>query len=728
MSGYVCIHGHCYQPPRLDPWVEEFLAEPSAAPYLNWNERIAKECYSPLAWARRMEQGKVVEIINCYEWISFNFGPTLLTWMERHAPQTYARILQGDARSQARLGHGNALAQVYHHAIMPLSTDSDKDIEIAWAIQDFEARFQRRPEGMWLAETAVDTPTLEALARAGIGFTILAPHQAKAVATLDGKHVFGVDETTLDTSAPYRVNLPSGNSMVVFFYNGPLSRAVAFEQLLADGESFFRRIVSQAGAGLCSLATDGESYGHHFTFGEMALAYAIHRLRTDPKGYGLTNYAAWLENHPPSQSVILHEPSSWSCIHGVERWKSDCGCTDGGHPQWKQHWRQPLRRSLNYLRYYVEDHYRRKARPLFHDHAAALKDYGLVLAGKQDRASFLEEQCTPRGREQEELCLSLLTMQRWSLASFASCAWFFDDLGRIEPVIVLTCALRSLEVLLATGGRDVSPGFLEILEEAQSNDPSKGDGVAIWKNLVVPRRMDPLHLAGMLLVLGSKRLEWPGVEAFLVNRRDDQNGFTASLSVTWQRTGTRQKRSLGGTCGTGEQVFSIDDGQATYVVPRDMHAQVRGYLTWQRTSEFEAGERQRLVEMADQWSWLVQPFGEGQTSPLGHPGAIVPGVAWLWIRGDVVCSDAQKQWMRRFFAENMHAVAQVGSLLTSQVRTLLDKTPLPGTIILDMIERARAIGVEPYWWNVQNAIWTGRDRQEILVIAKAVGMVIEGES
>jgi hypothetical protein len=674
-----------------------------------------------------MDQGNVVEIINCYEWISFNFGPTLLTWMERHAPTTYSRILEGDRLSLKRLGHGNALAQVYHHTIMPLTTDPDKEIEIAWAVQDFRSRFGRNPEGMWLAETAVDIPTLEALARARITFTILAPHQAKALATLEGRHVFGVDETTLDTSVPYRVNLPSGRTIAVFFYNGPLSRAVAFERLLADGEAFFQHIVEQAGSGLCSLATDGESYGHHFTFGEMALAYAIYRFRTDANGYGLTNYAAWLEKHPPSQSVILHEPSSWSCIHGVERWKSDCGCTDGGHPGWKQHWRQPLRRALNYLRYYVEDHYRHTAQPLFNDHAKALVDYGNVLARGQDPTAFLEEHCSSKGRGLEEQCLSLLTMQCWSLASFASCAWFFDDIGRIEPINALACALRSLELLAATGGRDVSSGFLEILEEARSNDPSKEDGARIWEKMVLPRRMDAIRLGGMLVALNRDKLSWPGVDLSLVNKREDEYGWKASLKVVWKRTGTRQERNLICTYGSHDQSFRIEDGGTTLVVPGDMHERARGYLAWQRAGELESGERKRLVDLAGQWAWLVERFGEGQQTPLGHPGPIVPGLAWLMITGKVIFPEVARHWVRSFFSENMHASNQVGLMLVEEVSTLIDRDPLPEAEILAMISRAREIGVEPYWWEVQNMIWTSGKPDKMVSIARTIGMDIEGD-
>ncbi|WP_462324016.1 DUF3536 domain-containing protein [Desulfoplanes sp.] len=725
MSGYVCIHGHCYQPPRLDPWVEEFLAEPSAAPYLNWNERIARECYSPLAWARRMEHGKVAEIINCYEWISFNFGPTLLAWMQCHAPATYARILEGDAKSLDRLGHGNALAQVYHHAIMPLTTDPDKDIEVAWAIQDFESRFGRSPEGMWLAETAVDTPTLEALARAGIGFTVLAPHQAKAVATLEGKHVFGVDETTLDTSSPYRVNLPSGQTMAVFFYDGPLSRAVAFERLLADGEHFFQRIAEHAGSGLCSLATDGESYGHHFTFGEMALAYAIYRIGSDSGGNGLTNYASWLENHPPSQSVVLYEPSSWSCVHGIERWRSDCGCTDGGHPGWKQHWRQPLRRGLNYLRFYVEDHYRRKGGELFHDPVQALIDYGRVLSGMQDADGFLKEQCTPEGRKNRGVVpLTLLGMQRWSLASFASCAWFFDDIGRIEPANALACALRSHELLRDSGGRDVTRGFLEILEEARSNDPAKGDGVAIWENMVLPRRMDALQLGGLCAVLGRDNLSWPGVDVCLEEKKKTPVGWSAKVGIVWRRTGKRREQTLDCRDGDDGIGFSLHDGTRELKVPAEIQERARGYVTWRGAERLEAREQGRLIALAREWSWLLERFDEGQTCPLGHPGPIVPGLSWLWIEGNLDFSSAKKHWVREFFDENMHASHQVCSLLQNRILGLLDTSPPPVETMVAMIERAREIGLEPYWWETQNRIWVHPRREGLETLGRMVGMEI----
>ena len=732
MAGKICIHGHCYQPLRVDPWLEEFLAESSAAPYLNWNERICRECYSPLAWARRMDQGRVVDIINCYEWISFNFGPTLLTWMERHAPDTYGRILEGDARSCERLGHGNAMAQVYHHAIMPLTTDLDREIEIRWSVQDFQARFKRKPEGMWLAETAVDTPTLEVLARTGITFTVLAPRQAKSLATMDGSYVWPVDETTLDTSTPYQVNLPSGRTMTVFFYNGSLARAVAFEHLLADGEAFFQRLAAGTGSGLCSLATDGESYGHHFKFGEMALAYAIHRITADSHGYGLTNYAAFLEKHPPSQSVILHEKSSWSCVHGVERWKSHCGCSNGDHPGWTQHWRQPLRRALNYLRYYVDEQYFCRGKEVFADPRAALLAYGKVLCGLQDREAFLAEHCLPGVRKKGDgLPLALLTMQSWSLASFASCAWFFDDIGRIEPVNGLAFALRSLELLQESGGRDVSSGLLEILEEAQSNDPAKGDGVQIWKERVLPRRMTPctiINLAAGLAPEGEMPadMSWPGVEVAFHNRQERDGGWSALARVTWTRTGKVQECSL--VCSpdprTGEmRILGPDDRN---VRVEDLEDRALDYLVWRKTREDNVFLWREEIRRAHNRLSLLRPFGEGQNEPLGDPGGIFAAVAWLWVTGRVELSREYLTFLRTFLGENLFFSHQMCSALQNEVLELLAQEPVPLDLLRPLLGRTRDIGGEPSWWVVQNRVWKLRAYPGMARVAEQLGMVLPG--
>ncbi|WMW66546.1 DUF3536 domain-containing protein [Nitratidesulfovibrio liaohensis] len=518
MPRSLCIHGHFYQPPREDPWLDDILPEGSAAPAPDWNTRILRESYAPLGWARRLNrEGRIGDILNCYEWTSFNAGPTLLRWMDRHAPDTLRRMVEGDRTSAARWGHGNAMAQVYHHVIMPLATPLDREVETAWAVADFMARFGRAPEGMWLPEAAVDTPTLETLAAAGIAFTVLAPRQARAVAALDGINQANaawqpVHEGSLDIGLPYRAELPSGRSIDIFFYDGPISRAVAFEQLLRDGEIFWRRLADAAcalpvppgegrgddagapgnGDRLLAVCTDGETYGHHFTFGEMALAHVLAQGYAGRDGVALTNFAAFRHRNPPHMRVLLHEPSSWSCAHGVERWRSDCGCTDGGHPGWNQRWRGPLRQGLDAVKQGLDAHFAAAGAGLFRDPKAALLAYGQVLARSGDapaREAFAAAHLAPgiAGR-QADAAWKLLAMQEAGLASFASCAWFFDEISRIEPVNAMTYALRALDLCTATGGPDLLPHLAEHLAHAVSNKPEEGTGADILSRTVLPRR------------------------------------------------------------------------------------------------------------------------------------------------------------------------------------------------------------------------------------------------
>jgi hypothetical protein len=533
----LCIHGHFYQPPRIDPWLEEILPEGAAAPFQNWNERIAAECYGPLAHARRLNsRGEIFEILNCYEWISFNFGPTLLHWMQRHSPALYARILDADRRSADRLGHGSALAQCYHHAILPLSGELDRALEVQWSIQDFERRFGRPPEGIWLPETAVDTPTLETLASSGIRFTILAPRQAEAVAGLDDGRWQAVEEHGLDTSRPYLFRLPSGRSIALFFYNGQVSRAVAFEGLLSDGEAFWQRLTADSGGFRC-IATDGESYGHHFKFGEMALAYLIDQARSGRDGWGLTNFGAALASTPPQRQVRIRERSSWSCIHGVGRWSEDCGCTDGGHPGWHQKWRAPLRRALEVLGQAVDRHLQSSGKLYFPDTRTALVEFGRVLSGELSRKEFLELHCnTAMTTTQEDKTFALLSAKRWALAAMSSCAWFFDDIGRLEPLNGMTFALRSIELLRAADGPDIAPQFAAELEHAASNDPAKGNGAKLWREVVLGRRSSPEELACLALGLdaaggtASARRSWPGASVTIEAGGDpDRRSGTAMV-------------------------------------------------------------------------------------------------------------------------------------------------------------------------------------------------------
>lgn len=504
-----CIHGHFYQPPREDPWLGRILIESSAAPMRHWNERIVAESYGPMGWAHRIgESGKIIEICNCYEWISFNVGPTLMDWLRREAPEVYERIREADAASCKRFGHGNALAQVYHHAIMPLASALDKELEAAWAVMDFEKHFGRKPEGMWLAESAVDTASLEALAKEGVRFVILAPRQAKAVASPGGEFI-PVADGNFDVTRPYNVELPSGASMAVFFYHGPLSQAVAFERLLENGENFWNRINQSASGGLLTLATDGETYGHHFPFGEMALAYVLAQGREGREGLGLSNPAAYLAANPPKDRVLLHEPSSWSCAHGVERWRSDCGCKDGGHPDWNQRWRGPLREALTVAKNALDAHFFSAGKACFFDPAKALREYGRVLADKTNK-SIAAEYAKEHIQNDANKAWKLLTMQEQALAAFASCAWFFDDISRIEPVNGMTYMWRAMELAMTTGGPDLRDDFKAALAKAESNKPEEGTGADILTKRVMPRRQNAASLCLLALTLMDIEGTLPG--------------------------------------------------------------------------------------------------------------------------------------------------------------------------------------------------------------------------
>ena len=353
---FICIHGHFYQPPRENAWLEVIEVQDSAHPYHDWNERITAECYEPNSTSRILDEDQVIrDIINNYSKISFNFGPTLLSWMEVYAKETYLAILEADKESIRRFGgHGSAMAQVYNHMIMPLSNARDKETQVIWGIRDFESRFGRRPEGMWLAETAVDIETLEALAANDIQFTVLAPRQAKATRKIGEANWVEVNERSVDTKRAYRYNLPSGKFINLFFYDGDISQGIAFNGLLNDGKRFAENLLSAIDqhtdeSQLVHVATDGETYGHHHKHGDMALAFCLDYIEKDER-VTLTNYSQFLSLAPPVYEAQIIENSSWSCVHGIERWRSDCGCSSGGREGWTQQWRKPLRDSLDWLR------------------------------------------------------------------------------------------------------------------------------------------------------------------------------------------------------------------------------------------------------------------------------------------------------------------------------------------------------------------------------------------
>lgn len=493
IRSHVCIHGHFYQPPRENPWTGVIDDEPGASPFANWNERIAAECYAPNAQAALLDdEGDVAERQNNYAWISFNFGPTLLNWMARRQPSLLDGLRAADEASRARVGSGNAMAQAYHHSILPLASARDRETEVAWGIAAFEHYFGRKPDGMWLPEAAVDTPTLEALAAAGVRFVLLAPRQATAVRAPDGDWQ-GVGTEGVPCHRAYRVRLPSGRELAAFFYHGPLSQAVAFERVLDNGDAFAQRIANVArgltrtGA-LTHLATDGESYGHHHRFGEMALAFALRRLRETP-GVTLTNYAAYLAEHPARWEVRIREPSSWSCAHGVERWRSNCGCAADGARTGRHGWRAPLRAALDEVRDEVASYFREDAARLVDDPWAVRNGWKAACYDARE-TSYLQGVVREPDPERVERMRKHLELQEQALAMYASCGWFFDDPAGIEPVNNLRRADRVLRAHEALSGRSARPRFLAALE-GFATESVFGSTAALLRTLVCRSPSNP---------------------------------------------------------------------------------------------------------------------------------------------------------------------------------------------------------------------------------------------
>jgi alpha-amylase/alpha-mannosidase (GH57 family) len=502
---YICIHCHFYQPPRENPWLEAVELQDSAYPFHDWNERITAECYAPNAASRILSaQGKIADITNNYSNISYNFGPTLLSWMEECAPQTYERIIEADKESQRRFsGHGSAIAQVYNHMILPLANRRDKQTQVLWGIRDFEHRFGRFPEGMWLAEAAVDTETLEILAENGIKFTILAPNQARAARKIHPNAKWkSVEGGKIDPAKAYLCNLPSGKSITLFFYDGPISQAVAFEKLLSSGENFAQRLVggfndTRKWPQIMHIATDGETYGHHHAHGDMALAYALHYIESNNLAK-ITNYGEYLEKHPANTEVQIVERTSWSCAHGVERWKANCGCNSGMKPAWNQNWREPLRGALDWLRDAISVPFEQRARELMKDPWAARDEYVRVVL---DRSTFnvhrflAAHAAYPLSAQQRITALQLLEMQRHAMLMYTSCGWFFDELTGIETVQVIFYAGRAIQLAKEVLGQDLETEFLERLARAKSNVPALSDGAAIYRKWVKPAIVDLVGVA-----------------------------------------------------------------------------------------------------------------------------------------------------------------------------------------------------------------------------------------
>jgi len=506
MERYICVHGHFYQPPRENAWLEYVEWQDAAYPYHDWNEKITAECYLPNTSSRILDKdGYIDQIVSNYARMSFDFGPTLLDWMEKSSPDVYGAIIEADRQSRQNFsGHGSALAQAYNHIIMPLANHRDRYSQVVWGIGDFEHRFGRKPEGMWLPETAVDLETLDIMAELSIKFTILAPHQARRVRRTGAQNWRDVRNAGIDPTRAYLVNLPSGRKINTFFYDGPISHDVAFEDILKNGNTLVKRLTDAFSPKrnwpqLIHIATDGETYGHHRRFADMALAFSFHLIEKDNLAK-ITNYGEFLEKFPPTHEVEIIEKTSWSCVHGVDRWWSACGDTtgSGNHPTWNQEWRTPLRNAFDWLRDTLAARYEEKARQFLKDPWSARNGYIDVLLDRSPQSvnSFFGKYAVRELNESERITvLKLLELQRHAMLMYTSCGWFFDEISRPEPVQVIQYAGRVVQLAQDLFGDDVEESFLKILEQAKSNIPEQGDGRRIYEQMVRPAMIDLTKVA-----------------------------------------------------------------------------------------------------------------------------------------------------------------------------------------------------------------------------------------
>jgi len=517
MNRYVCIHGHFYQPSRENPWLEAIELQDEAYPYHDWNERITEECYAPNTAARILDaEKKIIDIVNNYTKISFDFGPTLLWWLERFKPEIYQAILLADREGQIKFsGHGPAIAQIYNHIIMPLANVRDKRTQVIWGIKDFKYRFKRLPEGMWLPETAVDLDTLDILAEEGIKFTILAPHQAKRIKKIEENEWQDVSNGKIDVKMPYLCKLPSGKTIHIFFYNKPISQDIAFGGLLSSGETFAKELLKAFAnqtetAQLVHIATDGETYGHHHRFGDMALAYCLYYIEAKHLAQ-ITIYGEYLEKHPPTHEVEIVENSSWSCVHGVERWRDNCGCSTGAHPGWTQAWRAPLRRAMDWLRDALIKVYQEQISLYVKDPWQVRDDYIEVILDRspENVENFFSTHLIKEIAKQEKIkVLKLLEIQRHAMLMYTSCGWFFDEISGIETVQIMRHAARAMQLAKEIRGIDFEPNYIKILEEAPSNATKFKNGSHIYQILVKPAIIDLLRV-GIHYSLSSPFEEYP---------------------------------------------------------------------------------------------------------------------------------------------------------------------------------------------------------------------------
>jgi alpha-amylase/alpha-mannosidase (GH57 family) len=584
----VCLHGHFYQPPREQPWLGAVEPEPSAAPFRDWNARITAECYAPNAAARILDgHGRLVDVLSTYAWTSFDVGPTLLAWLARHAPDVVAAVRAADAASRARLGHGNAWGQAYGHAILPLSTPRDVGTHVHWGVRDFASRFGRPPDGMWLPEMAVDVPALEALAAAGVTLTMLSPHQARRIRPAGTAAWQPAAADTLETRRLYRCPLPSGAHVDVVFRNDELSRQIAFGALLGDGarlaSALLHALDGAPEPALLTVAVDGETYGHHHAFAEMALAYALRVLVAESR-VAVTNPAAFRAAAPPTWEVEIAGATSWSCVHGVGRWREDCGCHVGGEPGWTQAWRRPLRQAIDWLRDELARVYEVEGGVVLRDPWGARDRYVDCLLEPARLDAFLAAEArgtAVRARQALELARHALLMQ-------TSCGWFFDELTGVEPVLILRHAARAIELAGIFGAR-LEDGFVAQLAAARSNRPGGGDGAALYRRAARADAATPPRVAATVALVQALGADaaLPGWDVALAGgaARVVERATGAETAVSLEEAppvaGTPVRRADGRDYGLGD-LFGVQRERIAWQLGLDTARAMRKVLAEMR--------------------------------------------------------------------------------------------------------------------------------------------------
>jgi alpha-amylase/alpha-mannosidase (GH57 family) len=496
------------------------MKDTSAVPYHDWNECVYEQCYKPNRAARLLNsKNEISYITNNYAHLSFNVGPTLHSWIEKTDPTLAQYIADADRDAAASLGCGGAIAQAYNHMIMPLAVERDITTQVAWGIKDFIHRFGRSPKGMWLPETAVDTRTLEALASGGIEFTILAPYQCAAVRPPDGEWRRTPGGNELDVTRPYFMTLPSGRSISLIFYYGSIAHDIAFGGLLDNGDLFADSLLDKLPRDgeprLLTIATDGETYGHHHRYGDMALARAAQRLCSSQDSV-MTNVSAFLALYPARWECRIEENTSWSCAHGLERWRSDCGCHTGGEPGWSQKWRAPLRDALDRLRDSIDDIYEREM-GRYCDAPWKLRDEAVSLylmnfgesASAEDvlaaKGAFLKDYCGKLDLDDARKVLTMIEMQRMRMFMYTSCGWFFNDVSGIETRQIMAYALRAAEYAKSVAGVSLEEGFRDDLKKVPGNTAAAPTGYDVMMNSVTPLKRSVKDIAALSALMSKSK-------------------------------------------------------------------------------------------------------------------------------------------------------------------------------------------------------------------------------